>query len=756
MQEKAAWIWRDAARNGIHEVLWFRREFDASADPEAMLEIAADTDFVVWLNGIEVGRGQYPNFPSQRTFQRFAAGAALKAGANEIRVQVYHAGEGFFSIVNAPAGLWARVVAQGQTVCATDGAWEWAFDPFHRSENPVKVTGQLGFAFDSDLSRPAQWNFRPVTVADDPAPALPRPVASLVLEEAIVPAVTAQGDLMRPADAADAGGDFLRFKAPGNFFAGYDTEYPAQLQWPLRFAMKGGAYFICDLGAETVGLLSLRLRAPEGTRIDILHGEHLLDGRVRARIGGRSFIDHLVVGAGAVEYELPFRRFGARYLEFHFIGSGEVTIEQATLIPTEYPLPEAAPFTSGDRALNRLDEVCVRTLELCMHDHYEDCPWREQGLYAYDTRNQTLYGYSVWGNYDYAAASLRLLGHGVLPSGWIGLCAPAEIPLTIPVFSFAWIGSLADHAQHSGSDGLRREFSGTLDRMFGRYLELFDAQDAVMRLPEDADLWHFYEWLPGESCADEAANPVVGPQPERHAAFNLYFLEVLRYYAEWKNDPALRDMARQLAAGIHRLFFDPARCEYRTGTKGGVHLHTQILALYCGIVPEQERTRLTARILNDEFGEITYSAMPYLVKSLMPLSPEARRFTDELVCRSYGAAVEAGATSMWETGLGAADFAGAGSLCHGWSSLPAYYFRGWVLGIRPLDAGFRRFTVAPYPGRLSEASGETMTPAGPIAVQWRRTPEGIVGTVRYPAGLTPELQPYPEFPVAHMELIPQK
>lgn len=31
--------------------------------------------------------------------------------------------------------------------------------------------------------------------------------------------------------------------------------------------------------------------------------------------------------------------------------------------------------------------------------------------------------------------------------------------------------------------------------------------------------------------------------------------------------------------------------------------------------------------------------------------------------------------TFWETELGAADFGGAGSLCHGWSAIPVYYLQ---------------------------------------------------------------------------------
>ena len=40
----------------------------------------------------------------------------------------------------------------------------------------------------------------------------------------------------------------------------------------------------------------------------------------------------------------------------------------------------------------------------------------------------------------------------------------------------------------------------------------------------------------------------------------------------------------------------------------------------------------------------------------------------------YGAMLEQGATSVWETAEGASAFENAGSLCHGWSAVPIYYY----------------------------------------------------------------------------------
>lgn len=42
--------------------------------------------------------------------------------------------------------------------------------------------------------------------------------------------------------------------------------------------------------------------------------------------------------------------------------------------------------------------------------------------------------------------------------------------------------------------------------------------------------------------------------------------------------------------------------------------------------------------------------------------------------RAVGKMLDAGATSFWEMKDGWKDFDGAGSLCHGWSAIPVYFY----------------------------------------------------------------------------------
>jgi hypothetical protein len=66
------------------------------------------------------------------------------------------------------------------------------------------------------------------------------------------------------------------------------------------------------------------------------------------------------------------------------------------------------------------------------------------------------------------------------------------------------------------------------------------------------------------------------------------------------------------------------------------------------------------------------------------------------------------------------------SLCHGWASGPTAWMSQNVLGIRPLEPGFKRVAITPQLGQLEWAEGTYPTPHGPIRVRHERQPDGTV------------------------------
>ena len=141
---------------------------------------------------------------------------------------------------------------------------------------------------------------------------------------------------------------------------------------------------------------------------------------------------------------------------------------------------------------------------------------------------------------------------------------------------------------------------------------------------------------------------------------------------------------------------------------------------------------------------VTYGN-PVLKKPAAPVkevTPELRKLLDDAGVKamstqggggalSNGAMVEVGDTTWWEDALGRGYAGGRGSLCHGWSAAIALYTARVILGVEPLEPGFRRYRCEPMAlGGMTSASGSVMTPNGPIKVSWHLGPGGIEKVIR--------------------------
>ena len=102
----------------------------------------------------------------------------------------------------------------------------------------------------------------------------------------------------------------------------------------------------------------------------------------------------------------------------------------------------------------------------------------------------------------------------------------------------------------------------------------------------------------------------------------------------------------------------------------------QSLALWNGLVPDAFAADLRARLADPEnpWVKVTLSHFIYKLDALM-MEPERYYDTVERhILDVWGSMVLRGATSFWETIHGGDAFSKAGSLCHGWSAIPVYFW----------------------------------------------------------------------------------
>ena len=104
--------------------------------------------------------------------------------------------------------------------------------------------------------------------------------------------------------------------------------------------------------------------------------------------------------------------------------------------------------------------------------------------------------------------------------------------------------------------------------------------------------------------------------------------------------------------------------------------------MLCGAADELDKTNILETIANNggsignaEVIPATLSMACFRYDALLKADKERYKnvILDE-IDSDCGYMLDCGATTFWETLKGEADFGGAGSLCHGWSAMAAYYY----------------------------------------------------------------------------------
>ena len=179
-----------------------------------------------------------------------------------------------------------------------------------------------------------------------------------------------------------------------------------------------------------------------------------------------------------------------------------------------------------------------------------------------------------------------------------------------------------------------------------------------------------------------------------------------------------RAEAARMAGAAHAAFWHEDQSAYAAYRNAGGAWHfaelTQALAVCAGACPPECLDAALAALAGGQLAEVTLSHTVFLFDALMTRPARYARLMMGRVARDWGDMLARGATTFWETKKGAADFGRAGSLCHGWSAVPAYLYFAYALGIRPTRPGFAEYAVQPVPCGLYELSGRVVTREGKV------------------------------------------
>ncbi|THF84511.1 family 78 glycoside hydrolase catalytic domain [Cohnella fermenti] len=122
----ASWIWGGGESSPRNEWRCFRKQFECPADfaGQAQVRLCADSRYVLYVNGMRVGRGPVRSWPHEQFYDTYEIGHLLRPGAvNTLAILVLHFGVANFYYIRGRGGLLAEVAAGDVALAATDGEW---------------------------------------------------------------------------------------------------------------------------------------------------------------------------------------------------------------------------------------------------------------------------------------------------------------------------------------------------------------------------------------------------------------------------------------------------------------------------------------------------------------------------------------------------------------------------------------------------------------------------------------------------------
>ncbi len=411
-----------------------------------------------------------------------------------------------------------------------------------------------------------------------------------------------------------------------------------------------------------------------------------------------------------------------RYAEIeNAIGIDPSSVRQ---IAVHYPFNDSASsFESSDTVLNSVWDLCkysIKATSFC--GIYVDGD-RERIPYEGDAYINQLSHYCVDREYALARHTHEyLLRHPTWPTEWqlhSVLMAWADLMYTGDTTSIAayyddlCAKTLIDLARDDGlisteSEQCTRAFEERLHLYHSRYIFNHGLRDIV-------------DWPPGsftENGTGERDGHEMRPVNTVVNAFHYRALVIMSRIAailgRAEDQDRFARQAARLQTAVNRLLFDRERGVFIDG-EGSQHasLHSNMFAAAFGLIPSERRQSVVSFVKSRGMACSVYGSQ-YLLEA-MYLNNESN-YAFELITarhdRGWHHMLDAGSTITWE----AWDHKYKHNLDwnHAWGAAPANIIPRFLMGIRPLEPGFRKTLIQPRPGPMKNARLTMPTPRGAV------------------------------------------
>lgn len=503
--------------------------------------------------------------------------------------------------------------------------------------------------------------------------------------------------------------------------------------------MAGGSSLLLDFGREIQGSVKIttgQYASGQPVKVRIRFGESVSEACCDIDGVNGAGNDHAIRD---FEAELPwlgsreFGRSGFRFVRID-LPAGELLLRSVEALEVHTDMPVKGSFTCSDQRLADIWNTGAYTLLQCSQkDYIWDGIKRDRLVWIGDMHPEVMSTCAVFGRNPAVCRSLDLVRDETPLDSWMN---------GISSYSIWWLLIQRDWYLYQGDTDYLISQKDYICGLLGRLAGLVDEDGR-----EHLDGTRFLDWPSnGDPSAIDCGLHALMIMAMRAGE------ELLELFGEDVSGCSAALARLEKAAPSVAAAFLAEDVPYdAVGRKQAV-----ALMFLAGMIDSD--TASERLLFNGSAGFSTFYGY-YMLEALA----QAGRIeeSEAVISEFWGAMLDLGATTFWEDfNISWAQNAGRidempspdktdvhrsygdycykgyrHSLCHGWASGPTPWMSRHILGVRPLEPGFRRVSINPSLGSLEWAEGTFPTPYGMISIHAEKKDGALVAKVKVPRGV---------------------
>lgn len=718
------WIFYPTANQTAFGVYHFRKSFDLEKVPEKLIiHVSADNRYNLFVNGHRVCYGPAKGDLQTYKYDVIDIAPFLKPRENLLAALVYNGGEDRpLAFITVQTAFMLRTENEEFSFLNTDNGWKTYKNPAYKviSYDEMLFNERWFYGFyacgggDEVFAEKYPWGWETTGFDDN----------NWLAAESL------QFDKQPPWNLVPRNIPFMasHLVYPAKIRKVTGADIPAG-NWngksPITVPANTKAEILVDFEALTMGYPELTVNGGAGSRIQIKYAEALYE-KVNLKAHRDSVNNLNMFGVwdifhpdGKKRTLRPLWKRCFRYVQFNVETKNEpLDISSYILEYSGYPYRDMATFESDNERLNKIFEMCQRTLQMCSGETYYDTPYYEQLSYGGD--NRPIAAISIYNSTDdrLLREVLRLYPQSEnKETGLFRSAYPSRFDFDMGTWSMAWIQTLHDYYFMRGDSAFVAQFYDKIEGVLRFYERHLDERTGMIGTVKNQN---FIDW---SITQGSIPRPNEKQEMQQSALLTLYFAHTLDCTSKLYREIGQEDRAshwEQLSHGIkvavYTSCWDSKKQLFRDYADRGIFSqHTNIMAILCDLVSPSKQADLLHRILNfKDFEEIASSYFSFFLFKAMEKTGNEHLFLDNLDFWYHF--LDRGHTTCGETGFASHDR----SDCHAWSAHPAYYMLSSVCGIKPENIGFDAVKIKPHLGELKEVKAGMPHPKGRIKVEYKK------------------------------------